>query len=115
MTMYLFTAHTTVQELCQSSRCRNEHRVLGVYLSFLVDTRFQLQAIFLDIFWSVSVLDEVEGEEVGVLCVLKRWGEREWGESQCVRNTDTFWSLIVLTSFHKKPVKNRICVKQKKN
>lgn len=41
-------------------------------LSFLVDTRFQLQAKFLDIFWSISILDEVEGEEVGVLCVLKR-------------------------------------------
>lgn len=70
--MYPFTARTTVQEPCESSRYRNKHRVLGVYLSFLVDTRFQLQAKFLDIFWSVPILHEVEGEEVGVLCVLKK-------------------------------------------
>lgn len=71
--MYLLTACTTVQP-CESSRYRSKHRVLGVYLSFLVDTRFQLQAKFLDIFWSVSILDEVEGEEVSVLCVLKKIG-----------------------------------------
>lgn len=70
--MYLFTAHTTVQEPCESSKHRNKQGILGVDLSFLVDTRFQLQPKFLDIFWSIFVLDEVEGEEVGVLCVLKK-------------------------------------------
>lgn len=83
---HLIKARRTVQEPCERSRYRNKHRVLD--LSFLVDTRLQLQAKFLDIFRSLSILDEVEGEEVGVFCVLKT--EKE---SRYVRDG------LILTSF----------------
>lgn len=72
-----------------------------MYLSFLVDTRFQLQAEFLDIFRSISILDEIEGEEVGVLCVLKT--EKRKSVSTKQAHFHIFLLEILLTEKQKKP------------
>lgn len=68
--------HVLYKNRVKSSWYRNKHRVLGAYLSFFVETRFQLQSKFLDIFWSIPILHKIEGEEVGVLSVLKIKGKK---------------------------------------